>query len=380
MASAAKELNILVLQGGGALGAYQAGAYEALAEAGFMPDWVAGISIGAINGAIIAGNRPEDRVMRLKQFWEKVSSGLQGTIPVFEALVRPYFNETSANIAASFGVPGFFKPRFPPAQFQPKGTKEAISIYDTSPLAGTLEDLVNFDYLKNGGPRLSVGAVDVAMGNFKYFDSAKHKLDVKHIMASGALPPAFPPVEIENRFYWDGGIVSNTPIDYVMEYDGARQDMCIFQVDVFRARGMVPKTLAEVTEREKDIRFSSRTRFNSDHIKKMQEMSNAAARLAAKLPPELRDDPDAMLLQSWGCQANITLAHLIRHDTGLDSGSKDYEFSRLSVEEHWATGRENVRRGLNSKAWKERDRTIPGVQVFDLTKRAFAESASVDIR
>jgi NTE family protein len=375
-----KELNILVLQGGGALGAYQAGAYEALAEAGFMPDWVAGISIGAINGAIIAGNPPEDRVIRLKQFWEKVSSGLQGTIPAFEELVRPFFNETSANLAASFGVPGFFTPRFPSPYFQPKGTPEAISLYDTTPLIGTLTELVNFDYLKKHGPRLSVGAVDVAMGNFKYFDSSKDTLGVRHVMASGALPTAFAPVEIEKKFYWDGGIVSNTPIDYVMEYDGARQDMNIFQVDVFRARGKMPKTLGEVSEREKDIRFSSRTRFNSDHIKKMQEMSNAAARLAAKLPPNLRDDPDAKLLQSWGCQANITLAHLIRHDTGKDSGSKDYEFSRLSVEEHWATGRENVRRGLNSKAWKERNRNSGGVQVFDLIKRAFEESDPVENR
>jgi NTE family protein len=368
MAKQSSEMNILVLQGGGALGAYQAGAYEALAEAGFLPDWVAGISIGAINGAIIAGNKPEERVAKLRQFWEKVSSGLQGSIPAFEEFWRPFFNETSANIAASFGVPGFFTPRFPSAHFQPKGTLEAISLYDTSPLADTLHDLVDFKYLNKEGPRLSVGAVDIALGNFKYFDKANEPLDARHIMASGALPPAFAPVEIDNHFYWDGGIVSNTPIDYVMEYDGARQDMCIFQVDVFRARGAVPKTLGEVTEREKDIRFSSRTRFNSDHVKKMHEMSNAAMRLYAKLPAALRDDPDAKMLQEWGCQANVTIAHLIRRDTGMDSGTKDYEFSRLSIEEHWDTGRENVRRGLKSGAWKARDPSKPGVQVFDLTK------------
>jgi NTE family protein len=370
MPNSTKELNILVLQGGGALGAYQAGAYEALAEAGFMPDWVAGISIGAINGAIIAGNMPEDRVIRLKQFWEKVSSGLQGTIPAFDEYLRPFFNETSANLAASFGVPGFFSPRFPSPYFQAKGTPEAISLYDTKPLAATLSDLVNFDYMKHDGPRLSVGAVDVAAGNFKYFESRRdHDFGVNHIMASGALPPAFAPVEIGGKFYWDGGIVSNTPIDYVMEHEGTKkEDMCIFQVDVFRARGALPKTLAEVTEREKDIRFSSRTRFNSDHVKKMHEMSGAAMRLYAKLPPELRSDPDAMKLQEWGSPANVTIAQVIRHDTGIDSGSKDYEFSRLSVEEHWALGRENVQRGLKSKAWRERDWKLPGVQVFDLTK------------
>lgn len=368
MPEKSKELNVLVLQGGGALGAYQAGAYEALAEAGFMPDWVAGISIGAINGAIIAGNRPEDRVPRLKRFWEKVSSGVQGTIPAFEEFLRPYFNEASASLTAAFGVPGFFSPRFPPPQLQVHPQPEAVSYYDTGPLALTLAELVDFEYLKAHGPRLSVGAVDIAMGNFEYFESSHRDFGIANIMASGALPPGFPPVKIGSRYFWDGGLVSNTPIDYVMEYDGARQDMCIFQVDVFRARGQVPKTLGEAAEREKDIRFSSRTRFNSDHIKKMQDMSNAAARLARKLPKELRDDPDAKLLQQWGCQAKVTLAHLIRHDSGVDSGSKDYEFSRLSVEEHWASGRENVRRGLKSKAWKERDQNRNGVQVFDLTR------------
>ena len=368
MEKSGRELNVLVLQGGGALGAYQAGAYEALAESGFEPDWVAGISIGAINGAIIAANRPEDRVQKLRQFWDKVSSGLQGAIPAFEDYLRPFFNETSANLAATFGVPGFFKPRFPSAYFQSKGTLEAISLYDTSPLAETLAELTDFTLQRLNGTRLSVGAVDIEKGNFEYFDSAREPLGVEHIMASGALPPAFAPVKIKGKHYWDGGIVSNTPVDFVMEYAGAMQDMCIFQVDVFRARGQLPKTLGDVTEREKDIRFSSRTRFNSDHIQKMQDMASAAARLLKKLPPELRDDPDSKLLQAWACQAHVTLAHLIRHDTGVDSGSKDYEFSRLSIDEHWNAGRDNVRRGLKRKEWRERDRNAPGVQVFDLTK------------
>jgi NTE family protein len=364
----AKELNVLVLQGGGALGAYQAGAYEALAEAGFMPDWVAGISIGAINGALIAGNRPENRVPRLRQFWEKVSSGLQGKIPAFEDYLRPFFNETSANLAATFGVPGFFTPRFPSAYFQPTGSMEAISLYDTSPLAETLRELVEFPHPPASGPRLSVGAVDIELGNFKYFDSTEMPLGLEHIMASGALPPAFAPVKIEEKYYWDGGLVSNTPVDYVMEFSGVKQDMCIFQVDVFRATGNVPKTLGDVAEREKDIRFSSRTRFNSDHIQKMQDMANAAARLAKKLPPELRDDPDAALLREWGSPAHVTLAHLIRRDNGADLGSKDYEFSRLSVEQNWKTGHDNVKNGLRRKEWRERDRKSPGVKVFDLTK------------
>jgi NTE family protein len=365
-----QEKTVVVLQGGGALGAYQAGAYEALAEAGFMPDWIAGISIGAINGALIAGNKPEQRVEKLRAFWEKVSSGLQGSIPFLDEMVRPFFNEASANLAASFGIPGFFAPRIPPAPFQPNGTPEAISYYDTAPLARTLADLVDFNWLNNKGPRLSVGAVDVKLGNFEYFDSKKQTLDARHIMASGALPPAFAPVEIDRKWYWDGSIVSNTPIDYVMEYAGPPENMVIFQVDVFRARGDLPATMGEVTEREKDIRFSSRTRFNSNHVKKLQEMSNAAAKLYAKLPEDLKNDPDATILKSWACQAHVTVAHLIRRDTGAQTGSKDYEFSRISVEEHWETGRANVRKGLKCKEWTGRSRQPNGVQVIDLTKSA----------
>jgi NTE family protein len=370
MKNADQEMTVLVLQGGGALGAYQAGAYEALAEAGYEPDWVAGISIGAINGALIAGNRPEHRAARLREFWEKVSSGLQASVPFLDDMVRPFFNEASASFAASFGIPGFFAPRIPPAPFQKNGTPEAISYYDTAPLARTLADLVDFEWLNSHGPRLSVGAVDVKLGNFKYFDSAERPLDARHIMASGALPPAFAPVEIDGCHYWDGGIVSNTPIDYVVEFAGPREDMVIFQVDVFRARGELPETLSEVTEREKDIRFSSRTRFNSDHVKKLQDMSTAAGRLYAKLPPELKDDPDAAILSSWACRAHVTVAHLIRRDTGAHTGTKDYEFSRLSVEEHWETGRANVRKGLKSKEWTARSRVPNGVQVIDLTKGA----------
>lgn len=362
------EMNVLVLQGGGALGAYQAGAYEALASAGYLPDWVAGISIGAINGSIIAGNPPQARVEKLRVFWDTVSSGLQGALPIFEDYLRSYFNETSANLAATFGIPGFFTPRIPSPYFQPPGSTAALSLYDTSPLARTLADLVDFEYLNTQGPRLSVGAVEITEGNFDYFDTRKRKIGVEHIMASGALPPAFAPVQIGQRHYWDGGIVSNTPIDYVLEYEGADEDMCIFQVDVFRAKGSLPRTMGDVAEREKDIRYSSRTRFNSDHVKMMHDLGKAAKRLMDKLPEKLRNDPDAKALAKLACQENVTLAHIIRHDSGSDSGSKDYEFSRLTVMEHWETGRADVERGLRKKSWQERDRKLSGIQIFDLTK------------
>ncbi len=230
------EKNVLVLQGGGALGAYQGGAYEALAAGGLEPEWVAGISIGAINSAIIAGNPPERRVKRLREFWELVSSHL--TLPPLatDNTSRKLFNETSAALVASTGAPGFFEPRVPPAVFMPPGTVQAISIYDTAALKSTLLQLVDFDLLNSGKVRYSVGAVEVATGNMQYFDSANQEIKPEHIMASGALPPGFPPVEIDGKLYWDGGIVSNTPLQYVLDGGIPRTDMCVFQVDLFSAR------------------------------------------------------------------------------------------------------------------------------------------------
>ncbi len=202
------EKTVLVLQGGGALGAYQAGAYEALAEAGEMPRWVAGVSIGAINSAIIAGNPPERRVERLRAFWDGVSSWLPGRPLSNDDNSRRAFNETSAALAALSGVPGFFSPRVPPAVLSPQGTSEAISIYDTAPLRDTLLELVDFDFLNSGVVRLSVGAVQVLTGNLQYFDTNNQKIGPDHVMASGALPPGFPPIEIDGEPYWDGGLVS----------------------------------------------------------------------------------------------------------------------------------------------------------------------------
>ena len=258
---------VLVLQGGGALGSYQAGAYAALCRHEFDPTWVAGISIGAINAAIIAGNPKELRVPRLKEFWQLVSS------PVLWRPIgkgdhsRSAFNEASAAWIAAFGVPGFFTPRVPPAPLWPRGTPQAISYYDTAPLRETLTRLVDFDLINEKHVRLSVGAVNVRTGNFAYFDNAKEKIGPEHIMASGALPPGFPPVEINGEHYWDGGLVSNTPLDYVLDQEKI-EDLLIFQVDLFSARGQVPDSILEAQEREKDIRFSSRTRLITDANKK----------------------------------------------------------------------------------------------------------------
>lgn len=364
---------VLVLQGGGALGAYQAGAYEALAEKGHMPDWLAGISIGAINAALIAGNPPERRLDRLREFWRLVSSSLQHNILVDDEHGRRVVNETSAWFGSLFGVPGFFSPRFPPPLFQPQGSIAALSYYDTAPLRETLARLVDFDYLNERGPRLAVGAVQVETGNFVYFDSRKEKIGPEHVMASGALPPGLPPIRIGEHSYWDGGLVSNTPLNYVLELSGgARRDMCIFQVDLFNARGGMPKTILEVMQREKEIRYSSRTRLNTDEFRTRQTMRRTMRRLLAKLPAELYDDPDVQLLEYWSCDAAITIAHLIYRRQVFETHSMDYEFSRASVEEHWADGHRDVTHGLASRAWARRHKPHSGVAVYDLTREGGA--------
>jgi NTE family protein len=293
-------------------------------------------------------------------------------VPAPPVSARETLNEASATQVMLFGVPGFFTPRFPPAPFQPRGTPEAISYYDTAPLRDTLERLVDFDRINEGPTRLSVGAVNVRTGNFEYFDSSpppgttNHRIDARHIMASGALPPGFAPVEIDGERYWDGGLVSNTPLQYVLDQPGKRR-RTVFQVDLFAATGTLPTTLAEVTEREKDIRFSSRTRLNTKVELDRQVIAQAAQRLLAKLPPALRDDPDVRALAKLRCEGAVDVVHLIYRSKHYESQSKDYEFSRLSMQEHWDAGRADMAHTLHDPRWLNRERNAGGVHVFDLT-------------
>ncbi len=379
----AREECILVLQGGGALGAYQAGVYESLAALGHSPDWVAGISIGAINAALIAGNPPERRVERLREFWEGVSSFPfpAHPLPASASAVggaRDAVNETNAAMAMLFGVTGFFKPRVPAAPFLPPGSLASISYYDTEPLKATLERLVDFDLLNSGRVRCSVGAVDIVSGNFRYFDTddRRHPIDARHIMASGALPPGFPPIEIDGAFYWDGGIVSNTPLQYVLDQPGTRSRL-VFQVDLFAAQGEMPATLAEANEREKDIRFSSRTRLNTTYELKRQATLQAAKRLVAKLPASLRDDPDAKALAALPAEAAVSVVHLIYRSKHYESQSKDYEFSRASMIEHWASGITDTQTSLEDPRWAKRELPSHGVHVFDFASDTQVGNRSV---
>jgi NTE family protein len=362
----------LVLQGGGALGAYQAGVYEALAEAGIHPNWIAGVSVGAINGAIIAGNPPNSRIGRLREFWTQVTaSGLWpclGDPSVGLArgdIARKIFNQMSAGFAFASGAKGFFTARPMGPWLQPAGTIEATSFHDTRDLKHTLERLVDFDRLNAGTTRFSAGAVNVRTGNFVYFDTTTHTVRPEHVMASGALPPGLPAIEIEGEHYWDGGLVSNTPLQWVVE-SAPRRDTLAFQVDLWSARGDFPRNMLEVMTREKEVRYSSRTRAGTDQFKHVQRLRRAVADLLEKLPEDLRNSPEAKLLGTAADRKVYNIIHLIYRAKNYEGHSKDYEFSRLSMEEHWRAGYHDARRTLRHPEVLKRPTNHAGVLTFDL--------------
>jgi NTE family protein len=363
-----------LLQGGGALGSYQAGVYEALAEADLHPDWVAGISIGAINSAIIAGNSPAERVSKLRAFWQEITANpLIDWATTAEAftpkgdVARGLFNQMSAAYALINGAAGFFAPRRPAAWLYPSGALEATSFYETKLLKATLERLVDFDRINSGEMRFSVGAVNVCTGNFVYFDTTMHTIRPEHVIASGALPPGFPAVEIEGEYYWDGGLISNTPLQWVAEY-GPRQDTLAFQVDLWSARGEFPTNLTEVATRQKEIQYSSRTRANTDQFKRLQRARCALASLLSKLPDELRDSEEAKQLRSLADQKVYSIVHLIYRSRHYEGNSKDFEFSRLTMEEHWRAGYYDAVRTLRHPEVLERPTNLDGVFTFDLAE------------
>ncbi|MBX3539322.1 MAG: patatin-like phospholipase family protein [Chelatococcus sp.] len=360
----------LLLQGGGALGSYQAGVYEAMAEAELHPDWIAGISIGAINSAIIAGNAPNERVGKLRQFWEEITARPYWDFltPVAQKTVRGdaargAFNQYSALYALSGGAPGFFTPRYPPPWMMPAGSPEATSYYDTSELRSTLERLIDFDRLNHDGMRLSVGAVNVRSGNFSYFDTATHVIRPEHIMASGALPPGFPAVEIDGEFYWDGGLVSNTPLQWVVQ--NSRQDTLAFQVDLWSARGQFPADLTQVSVRQKEVQFSSRTRASTDQFKRIQRLRVTLADFLATLPDEYKTGSDYDILKDASDRHLYNIVHLIYRSKNYEGDSKDYEFSRISMEDHWRAGYHDAVRSLRHEEIYQRPTNIEGVMTFD---------------
>lgn len=366
----------LLLQGGGALGAYQGGVYQALLETGLTPDWVAGISIGAINAAIIAGNPPEQRLAKLKGFWETLTAN-----PYWDHLAqaaamynkadaaRAALNQASATYAMTSGVPGFFKPHlFPPFSYPP-GTPEAISFYNADQLRTTLLQYVDFNYLNAGHIRLSVGAVNVKSGNFVKFDSTQQQIAPEHIMASGALPPGFAPVEIDGEHYWDGGLISNTPLTWLMEAE-TREDTLAFQVDLWSAEGDVPKTMIEVISRQKEIQYSSRTRAATSRFRNTQKLRHAFAILSQHLPPEAKESAEYKLLASAADHKVYNIVHLIYRSRHYEDHSKDYEFSRQSMDEHWLAGYHDTATTLRHPEIFNRPDNTEGMATFDLAKES----------
>jgi NTE family protein len=363
----------LVLQGGGALGAYQAGVYEALAEAGIHPDWIAGMSIGAVNGAIVAGNPPSSRIERLREFWTQVTAGgfWPGLGDLFPGLARGdaarnILNQMSAGWALAGGAQAFFSARPVAPWLHPAGTIEATSFYDTRELKRALERLVDFDRLNAGATRFSAGAVNVRTGNFVYFDTTTHVIRPEHVMASGALPPGLPAIEIDGEHYWDGGLVSNTPLQWVVD-SAPRRDTLAFQVDLWSARGEFPRNVLEVVTREKEIRYSSRTRAGTDRFKQIQGLRRAVADLLEKLPADLKNSPEAKLLSAGAADRKVyNIIQLVYRARKYEGHSKDYEFSRLSMEEHWRAGYHDARRTLRHPEVLKPPIDHTGVLTFDL--------------
>ncbi len=361
----------LLLQGGGALGSYQAGVYQALAEANLHPDWVAGISIGAINSALIAGNPPERRIEKLREFWEAVSNSPLGA-PYLRSVefaddFRRFLNQTRAFGVLMFGAPNFFEPRIPSPLFWPSSDVESVSHYDTAPLRDTLLRLVDFDLINSNKMRFSVGAVNVMSGNFVSFDNTTHRIGPEHVMASGSLPPGFPATEIEGEYFWDGGLVSNTPLQWVLD-SRPRQDTLAFQIDLWNARGELPRDLLDAEVRHKEIVFSSRTRAATNHVKKEQRLRQAFTNILKQLPAEMQNQEDVKLLQAEADDKVCNIVHLIYRSRKYEGIAKDFEFSRRTMEEHWQAGYDDAARTLSHPEVLQLPDRAQGVRTFDFEK------------
>ena len=356
----------LVLQGGGALGSYQAGVYEALECSDYQPSWIAGISIGAINAAIIAGNVRARRVERLREFWEEI------TAPTAHLKIPSWFDGFDRGLGAAgalmFGQPGFFAPR-PITDWL--HLPKVNSYYTTAALRSTLERLVDFDLINTKNLRFSVGAVNVQTGQFAYFDNHSTKIRAEHIMASGALPPGFPPVEVDGEFYWDGGLVSNTPLQYVLDHE-PRISRLTFQVDLFQAYGAMPNTLDEVAEREKDIRYASRTRTATETFQDAHNLRAQANNLLKAMPESARKLPEAAFLNALACTTEMDIVELIYRPFEPQGATKDIEFSRNTMRQRWEQGRRDAETTLSASPWLLPNSESLGTRVFDVLHDIYA--------
>jgi NTE family protein len=355
----------MVLQGGGALGAYQAGVYEALHGAGLEPDWVAGVSIGSVNAAIIAGNPPDRRLERLREFWTMVTARPVWFVPQDGDHARRQRNLWSSFLTVARGIPGFFDVNVPGPWISPRGSRKATAFYDTAPLRETLLRLVDFDLLNSGATRFAAGAVNVASGNFNYFDNNSSVIIPEHIMASGALPPGLPMVRIGTDWYWDGGLVSNTPLQHLLDNVGS-SNAIVFQIDLFGARGAVPREMSEVLARQKDIQYSSRTRLTTDYYMRLHRLKLQTRALLSRIPePDLTDE-DRRALGELAHIPSLNIIQMIYQQAAYEGEAKDYEFSSDSMREHWDSGRRDTERTLRRKDWLRMPDTDGGLIVHDI--------------
>lgn len=357
-------------QGGGALGAYQTGVLHALDEAGYYPNWFVGTSIGAINAAIAAGNPEHLRIERMYEFWDSIAT--HNIIPAYElrdnVVMRQLEHLLSSHSSMFFGQPGFFKPRFPLVpELGLNHTADTISYYDTSPLRRTLEQFVDFDRINsNKVTRLSVGAVEISSGEMIYFDSYNEKIGPEHIMASGALPPGFPAIEVNGKFYWDGGISNNTPISYVLSNPQQKHVLC-FMVNLFNSYGLNPTTLDEIMQRKKDIEFSSKFNKIVAMYQQIHELKNSIHMLTRFILPEKRSNPELKLCMSRGHQSTISLVHFLYKQDISELSSKDYEFSYKTIKERISKGYHDGKKAVKVAPWLEPVSATEGIAIHDMS-------------
>ena len=340
---------VLVLQGGGALGAYQLGVYEAMHEAGIEPDWVVGTSIGAINGAIIAGNPPPVRMEKLRAFWDRMEQG--SAAGMFDALLPGLANFFTNTGTVTQGIPGFFEPN--PAALHGQHARlglDKASYYSTAPLRATLTELIDLDYLHSKATRLTVGAVNAVSGQMKYFDSRHEPLGIDHVMASGALPPAFPAVRINGEPYWDGGIYSNTPTEVVLD-DNPRRDSVVFSVHLWNPAGPEPESLWEVSGRQKDIQFASRALSHVVKQQQIHKLRHIIRELVKHLPEKIAAQPDVRELASWGCGTTMHVLTLMAPRLEHEDQTKDIDFTGPGIHARWRAGYESARRAIVAAPW-----------------------------
>ena len=346
---------VLVLQGGGALGAYQVGVYEALAEAGVEPDWVVGTSIGAINAGLIAGAPKGEQLDRLREFWKRVEHS-----PALGKLFPAWLAATARNtVAVTNGIPAFFQPQ--PAAFLsphlPLGP-DAAGYYTTKPLSDTLEELIDYGQLNSGDVRLTVGASNVRTSEMVYFDSKNMEIDARHIMASGALPPAFPAVRIDGELYWDGGILSNTPVEVVFD-DNPRRNSLVFAVHIWNPHGPEPRSIWEVLNRQKDLQYSSRSVAQIKRQRQLHRLRHIIAELGAMIPEDVANKEVAEM-RSYGCTTTMHVVRLLAPALEYEDHSKDIDFSPEGIRQRWEAGYRHTIDTIEQAPWRGEFSAIEG--------------------